>query len=346
MSDNYKRTDVSKDTIEYTITIPSKNFEESYSSVLKDHTKDLDMKGFRKGQVPEDIIKTNMGDTIKYETFEKLAPLYVNTTLMKEKVNPIVPPAYKEIPQIEAGKDIVFTVIVTVMPEFKLGNLKKIKVEKKEIKVDDKEVDSSIEELKKTQKTGEMNINDTWAKEVAKNIGLEKINSLEDLKKLIKDSLKGQKEHLALHEYQDKIWEEAVKISKIQIPDVAVKYEASERENTFIYEMKQRGVDIKDFLKTQNITIEKMREMWEKDAKEALEADTLLNIYAKEKSVSISEDELNKKIEEIKKGQGDARNDIYSNPQWREYVKNVETKTKAFNMLMEEVLGEKWDHKD
>lgn len=110
--------------------------------------------------------------------------------------------------------------------------------------------------------------------------------------------------------------------------------------------MKQRGVDIKDFLKAQNITIEKMREMWEKDAKGALEADTLLNIYANEKKVSVSEEELDKKIEEIKKGQGDAKNDIYSNPQWREYVKNVETKTKAFNMLMEEVLGKDWNHKD
>jgi FKBP-type peptidyl-prolyl cis-trans isomerase (trigger factor) len=169
---------------------------------------------------------------------------------------------YKDFPKLEKGNDVVFTIVVTVMPEFKLGNLKKIKIEKKEAKVTEKEITEALENLQKEQKTKEKEINDEWAKEISKMLNLENIKELKDLKKLIKDSLRAQKEHIILHENQDKALEEAVKISKIKIPEEAVKYEALERERTFAEEMKQRGVDIKDFMKMQNLTIEKMREMW------------------------------------------------------------------------------------
>lgn len=346
MSDTYKRTDVSKDTVELTITIPSKNFEDSYNVISKDHAKDLDMKGFRKGQVPEDIVKNNLGDTIKFEAFEKLAPLYVNTALKKEELDPIAPPMYKDLPNMELGKDIDFTIVVTVMPEFKLGNLKKIKIEREDTKITEKEVEDSLKELKETQKTEEKEINDKWAKEIAKMLSLEKIEKIEDLKNLIKDSLKKQKEHIALHGYQDKVLNEAVKLSDIEIPEQAIKYEASERESSFTYEMKQRGVDLRDFMKAQNLTLEKMREMWEKDAKEALEADALLNLYAKARKIEVLDEELEKKIEEIKKDQGGKENSAYNNPQWKEYIRNVEVKQKAFQMLMSEVMGENLDHRD
>jgi len=336
MSNNYKRTHLKKDTIEFAITIPKKNFKESYDTIAKDKAKDLDLKGFRKGQVPENIVKENLGDTIKFEVFEKLAPLYINSALKKEKIEPIAPPTYKEIPKLEVGEDIEFTVLVTTMPEFKLGNLKKIKVERKEVEVTEKEIKNSLEELKKGQKTKETEVNDKWAKEVAKILGLKKVEKLDDLKKLITDSLKTQKKHIALQGYQNTILKEAIDLSKI---------EASEREKAFGYEMQQRGVDVKDFMKAQNLTIEKMREMWEKDAKDALEADTLLNLFAKDRKIVISDEDLGKKIEDIKKEKGDKKNDIYNNPQWKEYIRNVETKQKAFQILIEEILGKDWNKK-
>ena len=182
-------------------------------------------------------------------------------------------------------------------------------------------------------------MDDTWAKEIAKNLKLEKVEDLDGLKKLIKDSLQAQKEHILLHEYQDKVLEEAVKISNISIPQPAIEYEALEREKTFINEIGQRGIDLKDFMKAQNLSIEKMREMWTKDAKDALETDALLNLFAKEKGIKVTDEELEKKVEEIKKGQGEQNNEVYSNPQWREYIRNIERKQKAFQVLMDDVLG-------
>ncbi|MEJ1730816.1 hypothetical protein SMA90_31290, partial [Escherichia coli] len=82
----------------------------------------------------------------------------------------------------------------------------------------------------------------------------------------------------------------------------AVEYEASEREKAFVTDMQQKGINVDDFTKANNITLEKMREMWLKDAQQALETDVFLRMYADERAVQVTDKDLDKKIEQIKKG--------------------------------------------
>jgi FKBP-type peptidyl-prolyl cis-trans isomerase (trigger factor) len=88
--------------------------------------------------------------------------------------------------------------------------------------------------------------------------------------------------------------------------------------------------------------MDQMREAWQKDAKEALEADVFLNLYAEEKDVKVSKTELEEKIEMIKKNRPDADESIFSNEQWLDYIKRVEMKEKAFREFIKEVLGDKF----
>lgn len=342
MNDFYSKKDINEYTFELDITIPQDNFKKSYDFLLQDYTKDTDIKGFRKGKVPEKMISNEMREVIKLEAFERLAPMYINTALNKEKLEPIAPPEYKEIPKILDGIDISFTVVVTIMPKFKLGDTKKIKIKREKLTIDDKEIQSAIDELKNTQKTQEKEINDKWAEEIGKIMKIENIKTLEELKSKIKDALLKQKEHYQLHHLQDEALKKGIEISKISIPEAAIKYEAMERERAFSEDMKNRGVKIEDFLKANNVTIEKMRELWMKDAKDALEADTFLSLYSKEKDITISDEDLEKKIDLIKNSKPDADRSIFSNPQWREYIKNVERKEKGFRLFIEEVLGKEF----
>ena len=339
MDDMYTKKDINDFTTEFSITIPYKSFKQSYDLLLKDYSKDLDIKGFRKGKVPTNMVSDQVREMVKFETFEKLAPMYINTAISKEKIVPIAPPEYKEIPKILEDLDITFTLTVTSMPKFKLGDMKKVKVKKEKITVEEKELDLVIEDLKNNQKTKEKEINDNWAKEIGKLIGGEKIDTLEKLKEKIKESLQMQKEHSQLHQLQDKALKLAIEESKIDVPQPAIDFEAKERERYFNEDMKNKGVNIDDFLKANNITIEKMRELWLQDAKEAIQTDVFLNLYADTKEVNITDEELEQKIEEVKKNQPDADPSIFSNMEWRDYVKGVERKEKAFRMFIEEVLG-------
>ncbi len=345
MEQFYERKDISKDTVELRITIPKDNFQESYNILLKDHLKDTNIKGFRKGKVPTDLLENDMKSGLKIETLDKLAPLYINTAIQKESIEPIAPPTYKDLPKLEDGNDVEFTIAITVLPEFKLGNMKKIKLAKEEVKITKEEIDTAIEDIKKNRETKEKEVNDKWAVEIAKMLKIEKIENLEALREYIKEALTGQKEHMLLHKQEEDALEQAIALSNIEIPLPAVKFEASERERSFIYDMQQRGVKPEEFMKAQNITIEKMREMWEKDAKEALETDVFLKIYKKENNISVSETDLTEKIDEIKKSSPKGKDtSVYDDPQWREYVKSVYEKEKAFDHFRKEVLGD--THKD
>jgi FKBP-type peptidyl-prolyl cis-trans isomerase (trigger factor) len=310
-----------------------------YDLLLKEYTKDTDIKGFRKGKVPGDMISKEVREVLKFESFEKLAPLYINTALNREGLEPIAPVQYKEIPKFLEGLDVSFTITITTMPKFKLGDMKKIKVKKEKVVVNDEEIGSAIEELKGRQETKEKEVNDKWAKEIAKIIELEGVKTLVDLKEKIKDALLKQKEHYQLHQIQDDVLRQGVELCKIDIPQVGIDFESSEREKAFTEDMKGRGIKIEDFLKSNNITIEKMRELWLKDAKEALEADTFLNLYSKERGVMVSDEELEKRVEEIKKGQADIDKSAFSNDQWREYIRGIQRKEKGFRLFIEEVLG-------
>lgn len=339
MDTPYTRKDINEYTIELDIKIPTDSFKHSYDLMLKDYSKDLDLKGFRKGKVPSNLISEQVKEVVKFETFERLAPMYINTAISKEKISPIAPPQYKEIPKILDDLDISFTIVITTMPKFTLGNLKKVKIKKEKLTVEEKEIDGAIEELKQSQKTKSKEVGDEWAEEIGKLMKAEEVKNLEDLRLKIKNALQIQKDHYQMHKLQDEALKLAIIESKIEIPQPAIDFEAQERERAFNEDMKSRGVSIDDFLKANNITIDKMRELWLIDSKEAIESDVFLTLFAEDKDVKVSDTELEEKIEGIKKNQPNVDKTIFSNPEWREYIIKVEKKEKAFRLFIEEVLG-------
>lgn len=341
MTDFYTRKDISKDTVEFTVTVPKDEFKKEYNVLLKKELSNTDIKGFRKGKVPSDFVEPHIGNSLKIQAFEKLVPMLITTALQKEGLEPIAPPEYKDFPDFKDEKDLVFSMNITVMPEFKLGNLKKIKLQKEEVKVEKKEIDEALDSILKNQKTKIKEINDEWAKEIAELLKLENVKDLKDLRKYIEDAMLKQKEHSAKHMQEDKAIAEAIKVSNIEIPQPAIKFEAEERERAFISDMQQKSVNIDDFLKSNNITLEKMRELWLKDAQQALETDVFLRIYIKDRGIKVTDEDLKAKIEEIKKGAPEGTDSkIFENEQWKEYIKRVEEKERAFRSFTKEVLGE------
>jgi trigger factor len=214
-------------------------------------------------------------------------------------------------------------------------------VEKEEAKIEKEEIEMALDDIKKNYPTKEKEINDAWAVEVATLLKLNDVKDIKDLRKQIEAALEAQKAHMLMHQRQEKALDEAIKLCNIEIPEPAVKYEAEERERTFNHDMQDRGINVDEFMKSQNLTIEKMRELWTQDAKEALQTDAFLKMYMKAHNIDMSEEELNKRIEDLKKNAPENTDtSIYDDENWRTYIKNVDLKQKAFEAFIMEVLGE------
>lgn len=340
MDDNfYTRKDVDQSTVELTITIPRDAFDKSYKNLLEENTKKAQLNGFRKGKVPTDIVESQVSSSIKIETLEKLIPLYLATALQKEGLLPVAPPEYKDFPKLDGTEDITLTVLITIMPEFKLGDLKKINVQKQDAVITDEEINEVLTNIFKNNKTEFKEMNDEWAKETAKILKAEEVTNMQTLREYIKNVLKSQKEEALKHQLEEQVLEQAVKLSNISIPQPAIKYEAEERERSFEHDMQARQIKVEDFLKANDITIEKMRELWLEDAKQALETDAFLKAYMKEREIKFSDEDLAKKIEEIKKNAPkDTDPSIFEDEEWKEYIRRVSMKDLAFKKFIEEVV--------
>jgi trigger factor len=123
-----------------------------FERVLKDYASRARLDGFRRGKAPKDMVKRMFYADIKDAVIEALAPKALREGLRSENISPVSTPVIREI-SFREGEPLRFKALVEVLPEFELPPYKKLKVAKKEIKVDEAEIDRSIEELR--QKSAE-----------------------------------------------------------------------------------------------------------------------------------------------------------------------------------------------
>lgn len=339
MENTHKRKNISEHLVELEIVIPSKAFKTSYDALVAQQTKEVKMDGFRQGSVPKEVIEGKMRDELLLKTFERVAPIYISQAVSQEGLDVIAPPDYKSLPQLNSDDDLRFTIEVTIMPKFTLGDLKKVKFEEKEVNVEQKEVDDLITQMEGNEEVKAERGTDKWAAEVAAKLAFQGIKSMDELKAEIKRLLGVQKEDLIKRERESEALKQAIELSKIEIPQKAVEYEASERESSFMHELEHRGTSLDDFLKQSGVTLEKMREMWMKDAKDAIEADEFLLLYSKEKAVTLTPEEIDAEVEKVRAANPGVNPATYDNAEWRNYIQRIALKQKAFESFMKEVFG-------
>lgn len=123
-----------------------------FDKVLEDYAARARLDGFRRGKAPRDMVKRLFYSDIKNSVVENLAPRALREILRTENISPITTPMISEI-SYQEGAPFRFKASVEVLPDFELQSYKKIKVKKREAKVEDEEVERSLEELR--QKSAE-----------------------------------------------------------------------------------------------------------------------------------------------------------------------------------------------
>lgn len=129
-----------------TIEVSAEDLEKALQNAYNKQKKNISVPGFRKGKVPRQMVEKMYGAEIFYE----------------DAANALIPEAYAkaydeceltlasqpeiEVTQIEKGKPFIFTALVAVKPEVKLGEYKGVEVDKYSNRVTAKEIDAKLEE--------------------------------------------------------------------------------------------------------------------------------------------------------------------------------------------------------
>jgi len=147
---NITKKELSKFQIELTIEVPEAELQPYLVKAAEDISKETEVPGFRPGKAPYDIIKGRVGEmAIWQRSLDNVIAKTLFEALNKEMPNAeIVSQPQVDIEKMAPGNPLVYKAIVTLLPEITLGDYSKIEVKKKEVKVDPKEIDRTLEYLR------------------------------------------------------------------------------------------------------------------------------------------------------------------------------------------------------
>lgn len=129
------------------IVVGPEQFEEAVTKAYNKIKGKFNIPGFRKGKAPKKVIETKYGEGVFYEEAINFCfPAAYEEALDTFKINPVDRPEI-DIEEMEKGKEVVFTAVVEVMPEFTVENYKGIEVEKKEYNVQEEDIQKELEAM-------------------------------------------------------------------------------------------------------------------------------------------------------------------------------------------------------
>ncbi|AJJ12020.1 trigger factor [Yersinia rohdei] len=135
-----------------TITVAADSIEKAVKSELVKAAKNVRIDGFRKGHVPMNIVEQRYGASVRQDVLGDLMQRNFVDAIIKEKINPAGAPNY--VPgQYKQGEDFTYSVEFEVYPEVELKDLESIEVEKPVVEVNDADVDTMLDTLRKQQAT-------------------------------------------------------------------------------------------------------------------------------------------------------------------------------------------------
>lgn len=134
--------------VEITITITPEEYQKDLENAAKKLSERTAVKGFRKGKVPFDIMKKELGEmTILQEALETIVQRSYFKIIVDEKLDVIGMPQIN-VTKAAPGNDVEFTATVAQLPEVKLPKIDSLKVKREEVKVDEKKVEETLEAIR------------------------------------------------------------------------------------------------------------------------------------------------------------------------------------------------------
>jgi len=151
---------------EMTVTIDGELWKTAQDKALKLLIKEVEIKGFRKGQVPFDMAKKAINPkNVLIEAAEKSANDAYVFGLKEQNLEPLSKSQLDILAMTETEVTLKFTFVVK--PEIVLGQYKDLGIKKAKVKVTAKEVDAKVEEVRQQfaelviKENGVVELNDT-----------------------------------------------------------------------------------------------------------------------------------------------------------------------------------------
>jgi len=148
-----KIKDLEKSQKEIEIELSKEEFEVFVEKAYEKVSANMEVKGFRKGKVPRNVIEQNVGkEGVIVEAGDLAVQDSYKKAVLENKLEPISQPEV-QIKKIAIGSPLVFTAKFSILPEMNLPDYRKIAegVKKQEVKVEEKELESTLKWVQRSR---------------------------------------------------------------------------------------------------------------------------------------------------------------------------------------------------
>ena len=129
-----------------TVSVPALDYEKKYSDKLSKIKSTAKLDGFRKGNVPNDVLKQRYGESIHYEVLNELIQESYPKEIQEQKLKPASSPSIS-IESEDPAKSISYSAVFEVFPDIKPKISRWKSYEKSEITIDESDIDFAIEDI-------------------------------------------------------------------------------------------------------------------------------------------------------------------------------------------------------
>lgn len=130
-----------------TISVPPDRVARSRQEERLRLARSLNLKGFRKGKVPPQVVEQRFGEVLDERSVRALVDEGFREAVERYELQPVGTPSVRNV-RYARGERLTFEVEVEVMPSLSLERIGGFKVKRPDVQVTDAEVDRVLEELR------------------------------------------------------------------------------------------------------------------------------------------------------------------------------------------------------
>lgn len=291
---DYRIKKLSPYELNLTVELDKTDLDRYVKEAQKYLANDLKIKGFRPGKVPPEIAKDKLDKKEVLETaFDIAFKQSFSDVLMKEKLD-LINAGKFEVKENSAEK-VIYAVLLTVFPEFKIGDYKNIKVDKTSISISPEEVEKTIEFIRTSKKTNGVlpELDDDFAK------SLGRFENLEQLRENIGDGLREEKEIKENQRVQSLILDKIANDTKVEIPPILIERQLDQMMFDLDADLHQQGMELGLFLAKIKKTSDELKSEWKPKAEMLVKKALILKKIAQKENIKVEAGEVKEKISQF-----------------------------------------------
>ena len=146
-------TRLEKSSVKLSLTIPKEDVRAQYQEMLKDYSKNMQIPGFRKGKVPQQVLERKFAEALKGDALSRIIETALQDVFKEgnlpreERPLPYSTPEIEEEPKLDFEQDLKFSVKYDVLPEVKVGQWKGLTVDVADCEITDEDINRELEEI-------------------------------------------------------------------------------------------------------------------------------------------------------------------------------------------------------